>query len=137
MPSPRPPGSGVEKILISSHKIPKDHVFYFVVLACRPSEPGVGFFASRLWFFFFLYCSPPCLSLSSFRAPLPFPSGCPAIPGKVSHFITIVTLHLGCISAPFSLRAMVPVPWGKGWFLILLIPRRGFIISHCESSLRP
>src|ERR1700761_8409692 len=99
MPSPRPPGSGVEEILISSHKIPKDHVFYFVVFARRPVEPGIGFFVGCLRLFFSLRHSSPGLSLAAFRTPLPFLSGCPTIPGEVSHFITVITLHLGCIPA--------------------------------------
>ena len=137
MPSPRLPGSGVEKILISSHKIPKDHVLYFVVLTRHSSKPGVGLFSGRLWFLLFLGRSSPSLSLTAFRAPLPFPSGCPAISGKVSHLITIIALHLGGVPAPFSLSMMVSVPWGEGRLLVLLISRRRFVISQHKSSLRP
>src|ERR1700761_3744861 len=121
MPSPRPPGLGVEKILVSSHEIPKDHVLHLVVLARCPSEPGVCLLASRLRFFFFsLGNSSPSLSLAVFCTPLPFSPGCPTISGEVSHFITIVTLHLGCIPSLLPLRAVIPVVRGKGWFLILL-----------------
>ena len=137
MPLPRPPGSGVEKILVSSNQIPEDHVLHLVVFTCRSSEPGVGFFASRPRFLFLLGCSPPRLSLTPLRAPLPFSPGCPAVSSKVSHLITIVTLHLGGVSTLFPLCAVVPVSWGKGWFLILLVSWRRFIISQSKSSLRP
>ena len=137
MPSPRPPGSGVEKILVSSHKIPKDYVLHLVVFACCSSKPGVSLFAGGLWFLLFLDCSSPGLSLSAFRAPLPFSPGCPTISGKVSHFVTIITLHLGGVPAFFPLSAMISVSLGEGWLWVLLVPRRRFIISQCESSLRP
>ena len=137
MPSPRPPGLGVEKILVSSHKIPKDHVFYFVVFACRPSEPGVGLFTGSLRFFFFPRRSSPSLSLAALRAPLLLPAGCSAIPGEVSHFITVIALYLGDVSMPFPLDAVVSVPRREGRLLILLVSRRRFVISQCKSSLRP
>ena len=137
MPLPRPPGSGVEKILISSHQISEDHVLYFIVFTRRSSEPRVGFLASCLWLLFLLCCSPPCLSLTPFGAPLSFSPGCPTIPGEVSHLITIITLHLRCVPMPFSLRSMVSVPWWKGGFLILLVSGRRFVVSHRKSSLRP
>ena len=72
MPSPRPPGSGVEKILISPHKIPEDHVLHLVVFTRGSPEPGVGFLASSLRLFFLLGGSSPGLSLAAFRTPLPF-----------------------------------------------------------------
>ena len=137
MPSPRLPGLGVEKILISSHEIPEDHILYFIVLACSPSKPGVRFFASRLWFFFFLGCSSPGLPLAVFRAPLPFSSGCPTVSSEVSHFIAVITLHLGGVPAPFSLRSMVSIPWGEWGFLVLLVTGWRFIVSHRKSALHP
>ena len=137
MPSPRPPGLGVEKILVSSHKVSEDHVLHLIVLTGCSSKPGVCFFASRLRFVFFLGHSSPGLSLAAFRTPLPFSSGCPAISGEVSHLITIITLHLGRVSSLFPLCAMVSVSRREGWFLILLISRGRFVLSHCKSSLRP
>ena len=137
MPSPRPPGLGVEKILISPHEVPEDHVLHFFVLARCSSEPGVGFLASRLRFLLFLDGSSPGLPLVAFCAPLSFPARCSTVPGEVSHFVTIVTLHLGGISTPFSLRTMVPLPWREGRFLILLVSWRRFVVRQCESSLRP
>ena len=137
MPSPRPPGSGVEKILVSSHKIPKDHILHLIVFTCRSSEPRVGLFASRFRLFFFLDCSSPSLSLALFRAPLSFLLRCPAISGEVSHFVTIIALHLGGVSTPFSLCAVVSVLWGKGGLLILLVPRGRFVIGQCKPSLYP
>ena len=127
MPLPRPLGLGVEKILVSSHEIPEDHVLHFVFFPCCCTQPCVRPFACCSWFFFSLGSPSPSLSLFALRAPLSFPAGCSAVSGEMSHFITIVTLHLGDITAPFPLDPMVPVPWGEGWLLVLLIPRRGFV----------
>ena len=137
MPSPRPPGSGVEKILVSSHEIPEDHVLHLVVFTCCSSKPGVRFFAGRLWFFLFLGSSSPGLSLAAFRTPLPFPTGCSTVSGEVSHFVTIVTLHLGGVPASLSLCSMISISRGKWRLLILLVPRRRFVVSQRKSSLRP
>ena len=135
MPSPRLPGSGIEKILISSHEIPEDQIFNFVVFPCCCPKPGVGLFSGHLWFLFFLDGSSPGLPLSALRAPLLFPTGCPTIPSKVSHFITVVTLHLGGVPASFPLSSMVSISWREGGFLVLLVPRRRFVVSQCKSSL--
>ena len=137
MPSPRPSGSGVEKILVSPHEVPQDHILDFVILSHRPLEPGVGLFASRLRLFFFLCRSSPSLSLALFRAPLSFPSGCPTIPSEVSHFVTVITLHLRGVPVFFPLGAMISISQGEGRLLVLLISGRRLVISQCKSSLRP
>ena len=136
MPSPRPLGSGVEKILISSYKILKDHILHFVIFPCCCTQPGVRLFTGCPWFVVPLGCSFPGLSLFTLRAPLPFPMGCPAITSEVSHFVAIITLHLRGITVPFPLGSVVSVPWREGGSLVLLISRRGFVISQCKSSLR-
>ena len=136
MLSPRPPGSGVEKILIPTHEIPQDHVLYFIILASCSSQPGIRFFAGRLWFPVVLGDSSPGLSLSALQAPLLFPMGCPTIASKVSHFITIVALHLRWVAPPFPLCLVVSVSWRKRRFLVLLVSRRRFVVSQCKLSLR-
>ena len=42
MPSPRPTGSGVLKILLFPQLL-EHHVFYFVTFSCHPIEPVLGF----------------------------------------------------------------------------------------------
>ena len=53
MPLPRLSGSGVEKILISSHEISEDQILYFFVISCCPSEPCIGFFVECHFLHFF------------------------------------------------------------------------------------
>ena len=137
MPSPRPLGEGVEKILVSPHEIPEDQILHLIILSCHHSKPGVCFLLRCFCFFFFLDCSSPGLTLFSLRTPLPFPLGCSAIMSEVSHFIAIVTLHLGEVAMPFSLYSVISIPWREGRFLILLIPWRWFIVHQSESCLGP
>ena len=134
MPSPRPPGSGVEKILVP-YEILQDHVLHFVIFPCCCTQPGVRLFTCCPRFFILLGCSSPGLSLFALRAPLLLPSGCPAITSEMSHFVTIITLHLGGITAPFPLNLVVSIPWRERGFLVLLVSQRRFVFSQCKSSL--
>ena len=122
MPLPRPLGSGIEKILVSSHKIPKDQVLHFILFSRCCSKPRVHLLTGCFWLFFFLGHPSPGLPLFAFCTPLSFPARCPTILSEVSHFITIVTLHLSEVAMPFPLCAVVSVPWWEGWLLVLLVP---------------
>jgi hypothetical protein len=69
MPSPRPPGSGVDKILVL-HKTSQDQVFHFVILSRYSSEPGGGFvlfcFLLEGRFFWFITSASSTIVGSSF-----------------------------------------------------------------------
>jgi hypothetical protein len=92
-------GSGVEKILIFPDEVPQNHVLDLVIFFGYCAQPGVSFipwfWCRRVSFVFILGRSSPGLPLSPLRSPLLFSTRGPAIASEVSHFITVVTLHLG------------------------------------------
>ena len=104
MPSPRPLGSGVWKILILPHHL-EYQIFYFVTFPPYSTEPRVGSFDRGLFHRFIL--RGPSLGFALLWA----------IATNVSHLIAIIALHLGQTSlAHLLLALMIPFMWFEGWF---------------------
>ena len=104
MPSPRPLGSGVRKILVLPHGL-QYQVLHFIAFPSYSSEPCIGSFEGGCLCGFLLRGPGLCLLFLW------------AVAADVSHLTTIIALHLGQASLVHLLLAlMVPFTWFEGWF---------------------
>ena len=102
MPSPRPSGSGVWKILVLPHCLQYE-VLYLVTFPSYSSEPDVGPFDGGLIYRFFRRGSGLGLAFLW------------AVATNVPLLVTIITRHLGQPSlAHLLLSPVVPFTWFEG-----------------------
>ena len=108
MPSPRPSGSGVWKILPLPHGL-KNQVLHLIAFFPYSLQPIIGTF---------LRCGPfgvriraPCFASFSWGRVLSFLE---TVTSKVSELLTVVTLYSPHIPL-FSLFSNIPFPRCKGW----------------------